>query len=157
MQPTRAMATLQRRQIDQQLGPQSLLRDTVRPELGWVTTIRQALGMTLRQLAARLGVSSQAVAELEKAERRDAITVGKLRQVADALGCDVVVALVPRESLESMVEARVRERVAATRERVAHTMRLEAQEVADGEDLADVVLGPDGAALGPMSRTLWDD
>ncbi len=155
MPVTRAMATLRRRQIDQQLGPQSLLRDTVPPELGWVTTIRQALGMSMRQLAARLGVSSQAVAELEKAERRDAITVAKLRQVANALSCDVVVAFVPRQSLQSMVEARMRAQAAAAKARVAHTMRLEAQEVA--EDLSDLVDGTEEPSQSIASRTLWDD
>lgn len=89
----------------------------------------------MRQLGRRLGVTQQAVLHLESRERNDTITVGKLREVADALECDLRIAFVPRPSLEGIVRERANARVRDEQERVRHTMRLEAQ--ADGVDFDD--------------------
>lgn len=98
-----------------------------RPSIGWIQTIRTALGMTTRQLAARIGVTQSTLAELEKSEAADKITLHSLRRAADAMDCDLQYVLVPRGSLkkrvENQAEAIARQRVS----RVFHTMRLEDQ------------------------------
>jgi predicted DNA-binding mobile mystery protein A len=98
-----------------------------RPSIGWIQTIRTALGMTTRQLAARIGVTQSTLAELEKSEAADKITLHSLRRAADAMDCDLQYVLVPRSSLkkrvENQAEAIARQRVS----RVFHTMRLEDQ------------------------------
>jgi predicted DNA-binding mobile mystery protein A len=92
-----------------------LLRDFVeRPDRGWVSEIRRALGMTSGQLAARMGQSQPAVSKLERSETTDRVQLDSLRRAADALDCDLVYALVPRTSLEATVRARAR--VLATRD-----------------------------------------
>ena len=53
-----------------------------RPRDGWVAAIREALGMTGRQFAARLGVSPSGVTHLEARERNDTITLAALRRAA---------------------------------------------------------------------------
>ncbi|MNL41913.1 hypothetical protein D3C87_1643430 [compost metagenome] len=50
-----------------------------------------------------------------------------LRRAAEALDCTLVYALVPNSSLEAAVEARARKIATRELQRVAHTMRLEAQ------------------------------
>lgn len=98
-----------------------------RPSSGWIQAIRTALGMTTRQLAARLGVSQSTLAALEKSEANDKITLQSLRKVADALDCDLQYTLVPRSPLKKRVEERA-EFVAHNRvERIWHSMRLEEQ------------------------------
>ncbi|AMO92754.1 helix-turn-helix family protein [Collimonas fungivorans] len=98
-----------------------------RPSIGWIQTIRTALGMTTRQLAARIGVTQSTLAELEKSEAADKITLHSLRRAADAMDCDLQYVLVPRSSLkkrvENQAEAIARQRVS----RVFHTMQLEDQ------------------------------
>jgi predicted DNA-binding mobile mystery protein A len=155
MTPRTAATTLQRlrrRQLDARLAAHPRLAP---PRDGWIRVVREALGMTLAQLGHRLGITPQSVQDLEAREREGRITLERLREAADALGCDVAVTLVPRTSLEAIVRTQARARIAAERERVAHTMRLEGQEggLEDGEpDEYDIVRYIDANA-----RTLWRD
>ena len=147
---------LLRHQLDTQLSAEARLRETVTPSVGWIASIRQALGMNLRQLANRLGVSPQAVAVLENGERRGSISVTSLRKVAEALDCDLIVALVPRRSLGAMVEQRAHEMTLETRRRVEHTMGLEGQ--AGDTDSAFTVHGriADDQWTNALLKRLWD-
>jgi len=104
-----------------------------RPPKGWVRAIRDAVGMTGGQLAARLGVSVQAVDRLEKSEASDTIQLNTLRRAAEALDCTLVYALVPNSSLKDAVEQRARRIAVRELQRVAHTMKLEAQETGDAD------------------------
>lgn len=126
---------LLRRQLDARL--QSIPRDPS-PREGWIHTVRQALGMTMAQLGKRLGISAPGVAELETRESRGAISLAKLRAAADALGCDVIIAFVPRIPLEQMVRKQATTKALEERRQLTHTMRLENQDegVAQSEDIA---------------------
>jgi len=75
----------------------SALKHIRRPERGWIRAIRDALGINGPQLARRLGVSKQRISVLEKAEIEGGASLNSIRQAADALNCDLVYALVPRE------------------------------------------------------------
>ena len=100
-----------------------------RPHSGWVKAIRTALGMSQTALAHKLGVSGAAVAKLERAEMGGGITLTKLAEVAAALDCSVVYALVPKSSLEETVQRQAR-RVASERlGYVDSTMVLEDQDL----------------------------
>jgi len=50
------------------------------PSSGWVFAIRQALGMSLRQLGSRMGITPQSVMEIEKREIEGTISLKVLRQ-----------------------------------------------------------------------------
>lgn len=119
-----------RRELDRRFAASE--RDTIRarPHSGWIKAIRTALGMSQRDLAARLGVSDAAVHKLERSEQEARISIGKLAEVAAALDCTVIYAVVPNSSLEDTVQRQAR-RVAAVRlGYVATTMSLEDQSVA---------------------------
>lgn len=98
-----------------------------RPPLGWLRAIRESLGMPRDELARRLGVTRQSVADIERSEAEGTIRIETLRRVADALECTVVYALVPSTSLEGMVDRRAREVVAEEMAVARHTMLLEDQ------------------------------
>ena len=66
------------------------------PRTGWVRAIREALGISQSQIAARAGVSRATVQQWEKAEARRRITLHSLDRVAAAMGCQVALALVPK-------------------------------------------------------------
>lgn len=103
------------------------------PSAGWVRAIRDALGMTTRQMAARMGVTAMAVSSLEESERAGTVQLSTLRRAADALGCDLVYALVPRVGLDEAVHRQALDRARREIEFVDRTMRLEDQGLDDVE------------------------
>src|SRR5712692_10239026 len=88
-------ADLQLRQLDERLRSLRGFANTPRPRNGWLRAVRQALGMTQPQLAARLGLTRQTLDDLEKAEAAGKITLESLGRVAEALGCHLTYAIVP--------------------------------------------------------------
>ena len=86
-------------------------------EGGWLRAVRQATGVPVHVLQKRLGVTKYEVFRLERAERTSRIGMANLKRAAEALGCELVYALVPREgSLEDLAAAErtAREAAAAT-------------------------------------------
>jgi predicted DNA-binding mobile mystery protein A len=104
------------------------------PVRGWIRAIREALGMSSSDLAARLGTTRQAVSQMERSEVDGSIRLETLRRAAEELDCTVVYALVPKSSLEEMVDRRAHQVAAGEAERVRHTMLLEDQLVDDSLD-----------------------
>ena len=101
-----------------------------RPPAGWLRAIREALGMTSAALAARLGITASGVRKLEQAEATDAITLGTLRRVAEALDCELQYTLVPRRPLREMRRQQALHLAEQWQQRASRTMALEAQPVA---------------------------
>lgn len=122
------------------------------PSGGWVRTIREALGMSTRQLGARAGMSGQAVAKIERSEETGTVQLATLRRLADELDCELVYALVPRSGLRDTVRRRALELAAAHLGAVDRSMRLEDQGVDKSEFDALVADYADRLA---SSRALW--
>ena len=94
---------LARKNLDRRLS--KLDREAVAvPPFGWIRAIREALGMSPAQLAARMGVSRPRINTLEKAEKTGATTLKSLRQAAEAMDCTLVYAFVPNGSLDDIVQ-----------------------------------------------------
>jgi predicted DNA-binding mobile mystery protein A len=83
--------------------------------------------MSATDLANRLEVSPAAVAKLEEGERRGATRLETLERAANAMDCDLVYALVPRESLEYTVRERARHVALNDFAALSHSMDLENQ------------------------------
>lgn len=125
-----------------------------RPARGWIRAIRDALGMSARQLGTRMGVSRAAVAQAERREIDDAITLGALRRAAEALGCTLEYVLLPTGSLQGAVETRARQVASSDLTVVSSAMAIEQQAVgasARGRVFEDHVRRVIDA------RRLWDD
>ena len=144
------------RQVDSALAPFREISEKDRPVSGWIRAIRDAYGMSLRQLAERMGVSKTTVATLEKNEAAETIKLSSLRAVGAALGCDLVYSLVPRGSLEESVQRRARLVAERDVERVSDSMELEDQAIPVTErerqvsDLAERLWQD-------LPKELWDD
>jgi len=122
-----------REQLDASLKRFSPLLDVTPPPKGWIRAIRDALGMTAKQVASRLGVAQQSVARIEKEELAGSVTIKTMRRVAETFDCVFVYGFVPRDSLENAVKNQA-EMVARKRlSRVSQTMRLENQELSRNE------------------------
>jgi predicted DNA-binding mobile mystery protein A len=122
------------------------------PPKGWIRAIRDALGMSLRQLGDRLGMAPQSVGNIEESEANDTIQLKTLKRVAEAMDCVVVYALVPKSSLTNMVDQRAREIALRALGRVSHSMALEDQEV--NRDLEGRIQRYIASAV--TDRNLWD-
>ncbi|MEQ9002999.1 MAG: mobile mystery protein A [Pseudomonadales bacterium] len=147
---------LARRQLDRRLTP---LRDTeafARPPRGWARAIREALGMTTRQLGKRLGVSQPRVTMIEQAEAEGSITLNTLRRTAQAMDCELVYAFVPRLPLQELVEARARHHAIAMLNATSHSMALEDQS-ADADTNRAHLQQLIRELADKSDATLWDD
>jgi len=122
---------LRRKQLDRQLLTEGQAPAyPTPPSGGWIHAVREALGMNLAALGKRLGVSRQSAFQLEKAEVDGSITLKRMRSAAEALECDLVVLLVPRQPFENAVRQRALRIAAQEVGRTSHTMGMEGQGVA---------------------------
>lgn len=150
-------SALARKQMDRRFKAVDV-HALARPSHGWLRAIRNALSMSTRQAARRLGVSQPTYTRFEKGEAENSITLASLRGAAEALDCTLVYAIVPNESLESTLRARALAMAQRQLERVHHTMRLEDQ--ATGEDSLTLAAERERLAeelLRTDPRRLWDD
>jgi predicted DNA-binding mobile mystery protein A len=115
-------------QLDRTLEPFRLAQQVPRPSRGWLRAIREAMGISARELALVTGTSRQLPLQLEKAEADDSITLKSLRKLAAALDCDLVYALVPKQgTMQQLLESRARAQATRRVLQVEHSMALEDQ------------------------------
>jgi predicted DNA-binding mobile mystery protein A len=106
-----------------------------RPSKGWISAIRQSLGMNVRQLGKRMGVTQQLVSKFEKNESNDLITLKSLRKAAAAMDCKLVYAIIPNNgTLEDIITKQAYRKSYNIVIPVHHTLMLEAQEVKNKDE-----------------------
>jgi predicted DNA-binding mobile mystery protein A len=142
-------------QLDQHIASLLPLADMQRPARGWVRAIRNTLGMTTKQLAARMGVSQPRIVKLEQAEVDRSITLESLQRAAEALGCRVVYALIPDRPLGETLNQRAQQIAEQQLAAVDQTMRLEEQSVTSSKAQDDLRQRLIADALRRPAR-LWD-
>lgn len=101
------------------------------PHQGWLQAIRHALGMTLQDLAARLGITRSTLSRLEVSEQKGTIQLDTLRRVAAAMNCDLAYVLIPRVPLQTMVDQQRQQVAEDLNAKVRTHMALEGQEETD--------------------------
>ncbi len=148
-------SALARKNLEKRLAP---FRDTpvVTPSRGWTRAIREALGLTTRQLAKRMGVAPSRIPAIEKAEASDATTLRTLREAAAAMHCELVYAFVPVKPLDEILRDQAARKADGELSRLDHTMRLENQALTKS-DLADERQRMIDELLSGSLRGLWDD
>ena len=144
------------RQLDEALGPFRSLGQREPPRDGWARAIRTALGMSQRQLADRMGVSTTTAQSAERNEARGKIQIDSLAALAEGLDCDLVYALVPRESIQGMLEQRATQLAGRMVSRVSTSMELEEQGVSEEEkrrQIEELAI----SLLRDRPKHFWDD
>ena len=107
-----------------------------RPSDGWIASVREALGLSQRQVGKKMGASGQAIQQFEQAEAEDRITLRAMRRVAGTMGCDLVYVLLPKSgSFQELAEQPTRERAARDVKSVIQTMALEDQKPQNANQL----------------------
>ena len=97
------------------------------PTEGWLCTARKALGMSAAQLARRLGVTRAQVSNTEKGELQGSVTLKTLQNMAEAMGCRLVYAIVPEDKIEDILVARAKKKAKRRVEETHKHMVLEDQ------------------------------
>jgi len=96
---------------------------------GWIRSSRTAIGMTLKQLATRLGFSVPAAKNFEMREVDEAITLASLRKIANAMEMDLVYYFKPKQdSLDDLLQIRAELKAKELMESSNQAMLLENQE-----------------------------
>lgn len=132
MATTRPMRQLARKRLDERLAALRSLHPAVRlsPRGGWIRAIREALGMPRHELGRRMGVGEKRVMQLESGEARGKLTLESLARAAEALDCELMVALIPRRPLEqTVIDRRMQLAESWLKTRALHTMAMENQAV----------------------------
>jgi predicted DNA-binding mobile mystery protein A len=113
-------------------------KQTPRPHGGWLRAVREALGVSQSKVAKVMHVKQQSIVSFEKAEADDRITLSNLRRVAEAMGCELVYAIVPKlGSIQELAEQPARSEATKRVLSVRRTMALEDQASGNVNELID--------------------
>ena len=119
---------LRRKQLDTLIEMFPHTDQVTRPQRGWLRAIREALGISQQEVATATQIRRESLIGFEKAEASDRITLRNLRRIADAMGCELVYAIVPKSgSIEELAEQRMRSQATKRVLSVERTMALENQ------------------------------
>lgn len=100
---------------------------------GWLQAVREGLGLSQTAVSQKLKTSRQAYADLERAEARGAISLKTLERAAEAIGCELVYFVLPRDTAAQTFTELAQRQDAKRQHLVAteHSMALEGQAVGD--------------------------
>ncbi len=156
MKTNRKHLGTQRRILDNKLKDWIYLKDQTPPISGWIKAIRNALGITNKQLANKLSVDASVIPRLEKRETKGKVTLEILDRVAHAMGCKLIYALIPEhsdESLNIIVDKKAEQLARHLVEKTEHSMRLESQG-SSGNEIEILNLAKELADK--MDSRIWD-
>lgn len=117
------------KQVSRRLEEVRPLAEAARGIPSWIDYVRLGLGMTLTQLAARIGVTPASLNSSIKLEREGRVTVKKLREIAEAMDCDFVYEFVPRKKLEDIMRDQALRKTSSLMSEADTHMALEDQQV----------------------------
>ena len=126
-----------RRTLDNRLKKLPKKEEFIVPKLGWIKSIREALGMSAADLGDRMGIARQSVLTLEDSESDGKAGMDSLKRAAEAMDCSLVYAFLPNSSLENILRKQIEKVVAERMRKVSHSMKLEDQ----AAELTDSVYG----------------
>lgn len=147
---------LQRSQLSQKIEKFRTLSDVANPPSGWIKAIRTSLGISLEQLANKLGNTKQNIQNLESREKVKNITLVSLSEVANALDMKLVYAFIPKDgSLDLLIERKAEEMAKQIVLRTAQSMKLEDQQNSE-ERLKTAINERKTEIIQNMPKALWD-
>ena len=154
MNPTKKLLRVLK--LDQILDRFRVLENAPMPKMGWIRTVRLTLGMSMRQLGERMGVSPQAVQQMEDREALGTITLESLQAAAHALEMKMVYTFLPgEETLEAMVETRAVELAQEIVLKAIQDMEPEEREQARPK-IEKAILEKAVELKNKMGRGFWD-
>jgi predicted DNA-binding mobile mystery protein A len=126
------------------------------PREGWLRTVRCALGMSVAQLSRRLGVTRANIYKIEKMEMSGNVTIKTMQDLAGAMGCRIVYAIVPETDVDVILASRAKLKAKRIVEHAGKHMALEAQSLSQKQTDSEIERLQQ-ELLKNLSGRLWDD
>ena len=126
---------LQIRALDKKTFDLKSAKNIVPQPSGWIKTVREAIGMTVSQLAARLGVTQPRITKMESNE--DNLKLSTMKKAAEAMNCEFVYYFKPKTTFQNLVDEQAKKKAAEVLKTVNVNMALENQEIAEDEAVKD--------------------
>ena len=148
--------TLIQKQMDELIQSFVLGKQNAQTSAGWIQSARLALGMSLRQLAERVGVSVSALTNFEKREQADSVSLATLKKAANAMDMELVYYFKSKDgSIKNAVEKQARKKAQEILNQSNQTMKLEDQETNSSSQERELErLTKD--IVSKMPQNLWD-
>lgn len=132
------------------------------PKTGWIKTVRTALSMSGAALARRLGSHRSLVSYLERAENDGSITIKKLKDAAEAMNCELIYAIIPKETVENsrpkiedIIRKQAMEKAKSVVLQASAQMELESQQLSK-EALSKEINRLAEQLINDMSQNFWE-
>lgn len=123
------------------------------PAEGYIRWMREGLGHSREEVAARMGVAPQSLAGIENAEAEGTIKLDTLRRAARALDCTVVYALVPVDMFKP--RERIQDVGAVLAEMAELTQRAR-QKAGQPDSATPDLSNPRRKRVDPVIRREWE-
>lgn len=148
--------SLQLQHINDKIETFSVLKDVAVPSIGWVKTIRMALGISLQQLGKKRSISKQSVLDIERREQDGSISLNALREIGKAMDLELVYGFVPKDkNLNAYIERKARELAVEIVLRSSNTMNLENQKNTN-ERISKAIEERTEELIKTQPKILWD-
>ena len=141
---------LQIRALDKKTSDLKSAKNIVSQPSAWIKTVREAIGMTVSQLAARLGVTQPRITKMESNE--DNLKLSTMKKVAEAMNCEFVYYFKPRTTFQNLVDEQAQKKAAEVLKTVNVNMALENQEIAEDEAVKDFA----SDLINTKIKQIWD-
>ena len=141
---------LQIRALDKKTSDLKSAKNIVPQSSGWIKTVREAIGMTVSQLAARLGVTQPRITKMESNE--DNLKLSTMKKAAEAMNCEFVYYFKPRTTFQNLVDEQAQKKAAEVLKTVNVNMALENQEIAEDEVVKDFA----SDLINTKIKQIWD-
>jgi len=145
-------------QNSQLINKAAVLSSVRQPKQGWIKALRSALSLSGAALSKRLGGHRSTVSYLERSEIEGSITLKKMQQTAEAMGCRFVYGIVPPEgkTIDDLINLRAEEVASRIVEQTSIHMMLEGQQLSNNLQQKEVERLK-AELLIQMPRNFWDD
>ena len=141
---------LQIRALDKKTSDLKSAKNIVSQPSAWIKTVREAIGMTVSQLAARLGVTQPRITKMESNE--DNLKLSTMKKAAEAMNCEFVYYFKPRTTFQNLVDEQAQKKAAEVLKTVNVNMALENQEIAEDEAVKDFA----SDLINTKIKQIWD-
>ena len=152
------LKALSRKRSRERLNKMTSYADNLqRPKGGWIRFVRESLGMTGSQLGKRLGgITKESISQKEKAELDNSITLKALEEAAEAMGCKLVYAIVPEDTIDQVISRQADKHARAIVKKASIHMSLEDQALSQSK-LDERIMALRNELIMTVPKDLWND
>jgi predicted DNA-binding mobile mystery protein A len=108
-------------------GARSKVVSLKTPPEGWLRTNRKALKLPVNVILSKSRIKKSELYRIEKAELDGTLTLNKLKEAANSMGCDLYYAIVPRDNIDSIIKERAKRHAVNILKNADIQMQLEEQ------------------------------